>query len=110
MICYHNKGYLAYSTSFCLKCISQILKQGTNKAFYLSDKIKVSLRLNDSSPRGTYQAKDITENTMFQKAILPNDKCKFKLNMLIYSQKSDLLTYFEKTRRALPTGTIIFKL
>ena len=48
---YHNKEYLAYSTSFCLICSFQVLKQGTDKTFYLFDKIKVHLRLDDTSPR-----------------------------------------------------------
>ena len=108
MIVYHNKGYLAYSTLLCLICTSQVLKQRIDKAFYIFDKIKVPLRLDnisprrtypvrldDISPRRTYPAKDTTENAILQKSTLANAKCKFKFNILIYSQRSDLLTYFE---------------
>ena len=35
--------------------------------------------------------------------------CKFKFNILIYSQKSDLLTYFEKRRRVFHKGTVLSK-
>ena len=38
-------------------CTCQILKQGINKAFYLFDKIKVPLRLDDTLPRCTYPGK-----------------------------------------------------
>ena len=106
---YYNKGYLASSTSFCLICTSQIFKQGINKGFYLSYKIKVSLHLDDTSSRCTYPAKDTTENALLQKSTLPKDKCKFKFNILIYSQKSDLLTYFEKRRRVFHKGTVLSK-
>ena len=101
MIFYHNKGYLPYSTSFCLIGTSEVLKQGINKTFYLFDKIKVSLRLDDTSPRCTYPAKDTTGNAVLQKLTLRNVKRKFKFNILIYSQKSRLLTYFEIMRSAL---------
>ena len=67
-----------------------------NKVFFIFDKIKVCLRLDDTSPGCTYPAKDTTENSMLKKLTLPNVKCKFKFNILIYSQKSDLLTYFEE--------------
>ena len=63
---------LAYSTSFCLLYASQILKQGINKTFYLFHKIKVPLRLDDTSPRCTHPGKDTTENAMLQKSRLPN--------------------------------------
>ena len=46
---------------------------------------------------------------MFQKSALPNDKCYYKFNILIYSQKSDLFTYFEKRRRVLHNGTVLSK-
>ena len=101
---YHNKGYLAYSTSFCVICTSQVLKQVINKTFYLFDKIKVPLPLDNTSPRCTYPAKDAIENAMLQKSTLLNVKCKFKFNILTYLQKSDLLIYFEKRRRVLHKG------
>ena len=80
---------------------SQIFKAGINK---------VPLRLDDTSPRCTYPAKDTTENAMLQKSMLPNVKCKFKCNILIYSQKPDLLTYFEKGGRVSCKGTVLSKL
>ena len=101
---------LAYSTSFSLTCTFRVLKQGINKAFYFFYTIRVPLSLDDTSPRCTYPAKDTTENTMFQKSTLPNVKCKFKFNISIYSQKSDLLTYFEKRRRVLHKATVLTKL
>ena len=110
MIVYHNEGYLAYSNLLCLICTSQVLKQRINKAFYIFDKIKVPLRLDDISPRRTYPAKDTTENAILQKSTLPNLKCKFKFIILIYSQKSDLLTYFEIRGKALHKGSILSKL
>ena len=54
---YHNDVYLAYSTSFCLICTSQVLKQEINKAFYIFYKLKVLLHLDDTSPTCTYLAK-----------------------------------------------------
>ena len=51
-----------------------------------------------TNTRCTYPAKDTTENAVFHKSTLPNDKCSFKFNMLIYSQKPDLFTYFEKKK------------
>ena len=63
-----------------------------------------------TSQRCTYPAKDTTENAMFQKSTLPNDKFNFKFNILMYSQKSDLFTYFEKRRRVLHNGTALSKL
>ena len=63
-----------------------------------------------TSPRCTYPAKDTTENAMFQKSTLPNDKFYFKFDILIYSQKSDLFTYFEKTKEVLHNGTVLSKL
>ena len=97
-----------YSTSFCSICTSQVLKQGINKTFYLFDKIKIPLHLDDTSPKCTYPAKDTTENgaEMLQKSALPKVKCKLKFNILIYSQKSGLLTYFEKRKRVLHKGFI----
>ena len=65
---HHNRGYLAYLTSFCLICTSQVLKQGINKAFYIFNKTKFLLRLDDTSPMCTYPAKDTTENVMLQKS------------------------------------------
>ena len=44
-------------TSSYLICTCQILKQGMNKAFYLFDRFKVPLRLDDTLPRCTYPAK-----------------------------------------------------
>ena len=70
-----------------------------NRAFYIFDKIKVPFRLDDTSPRCTYLGKDTTENAILKKSTLPIVKCKFKFNILIYSQKSDFLTYFEKRGR-----------
>ena len=64
-------------------------------------KHKVPLRLDDNSPRCTYPEKDTTENAFLEKSTLPNVKCIFKFNILIYSQKSDLLIYFEKRGRVL---------
>ena len=58
----------------------------------------------------TYPAKDTTENVMFQKSALLNDKCNFNVSILIYSQKSDLFTYFEKRIRVLHKGTVLSKL
>ena len=84
IIFYLDKRYLAYSTSLCLKCTSQILKQGIDKAFFLFYKTKVPLRLDDTSPRCTYPAKDSTGKALLQKSTLPNDKSKFKFNTLIY--------------------------
>ena len=63
-----------------------------------------------TSPRCTDPAKDTTKNAIFQKSILPNDKCNFKFNNLIYSQKSDLFTSFENRRRVLHNGTVRSKL
>ena len=80
---HHNRGYLAYLTSFCLICTSQVLKQGINKAFYIFNKTKFLLRLDDTLPMCTYPAKDTTENIMFQKSTLPNVKFKFKFNIII---------------------------
>ena len=96
MIFYDNSKYLTYSNSFCLICTSQVLKQEINKTLYLFDKIKISLLSDDISPRCNYPAKDTTENAMFQESTLSNVKYKFKFNILIYSQKFGLLTYFEK--------------
>ena len=81
-----------------------------NKLGFLFDRIKVPLRLGDTSPRCTYPAKDTTENAILQKSTLPNVKCKFKSNILIYSQKSDLLTYFAKKGRVLYKTTVLSKL
>ena len=64
---------------------------------------------DDSSPRCTYPAKDTTENAMLQKSAMPNLKCKFRFNILIYSQKSDLPTYFEKRRSILVFYFLNFK-
>ena len=63
-----------------------------------------------TSPRCTCPGKDTTENATFQKSRLPNDKCNFKFNTLIYSQKYDLFTYFEKRRRILHNGAALSKL
>ena len=41
-----------------------MLKERINKVFYRFDEIKVSLRLDDTSPRYTYTAKDTTEYVM----------------------------------------------
>ena len=81
-----------------------------NKAFYFLNKIKVHLRLVNTSLRCTNPAKDITENAILQKSMLPNVKFKSKFNILIYSQKSDLLTYCEKRRMVLHKGTVLSKL
>ena len=110
MIVYHNEGYLAYSNLLCLICTSQVLKQRINKAFYIFDKVKVPLRLDDTSPTCTYPAKNTKENTILQKPTLSNVKCILKFNILIYSQKSDLLNYFEKSGRILHKGTVLSKL
>ena len=80
MILYHIKEYLVYITSLCLICTSQVLIQGTNKTFYLFDKIKAPLRLDGTSPMCTYRPKDTTENAMVKKSTLPNVKCKINLN------------------------------
>ena len=88
----------------------QVLKQRINKAFCIFDKVKILLRLDDTSPRCTYPPKDTTENLILQKLTLPNVKCKFKFNILIYSQKSDLLAYIEKRRRVLHKSTVLSKL
>ena len=47
---------------------------------------------------------------MLHNSTLPNVKCKFKFNILIYSQKSNFLTYFEKRRRILHKDTVLSKL
>ena len=41
-----------------------MLNQRINKVFYRFDEIKVPLRLDDTSPRYTYTAKDTTEYVM----------------------------------------------
>ena len=102
------QGIPSLLTFICLICTSQILKQGINKAFYLFDKIKVHLRLDDTSPRCTYPAKDAAENAMLQRSTRPNDKCKFKFNILTYSQKSYLLTYFAKKKEGFTQSFRIF--
>ena len=101
---------VAYSALFCLICISQVLKQRKNKAFSIFDKIKVSLCLDDTSPRCTCPAKATTKNAILQKSTLPNVNCTFKFNALRYLEKSDLLTYFEKRKRVLLKSTVLYKL
>ena len=96
LIFYYNNGYLAYSILFCLICTSQVLKHEMNKAFYIFDRLKVLLRLDDTSPTCTYLAKHTAENAMLQKSTLQNAKCKFKFNILIQSQKPDLVTYLKE--------------
>ena len=49
----HSLFYLIYTC--------QILKQEINKAFFLFDKIKVPLTLDDTLPRCTYPAKKINK-------------------------------------------------
>ena len=96
LIFYHNDGFLGYSNLFCLIRTSQALKQEINKAFYIFDKLKVLLRLDDTSATCTYLAKHTIENAMLQKSTLQNAKCKFKFIILIQWRKPDLLTYIKE--------------